>query len=119
MLGKRWYIPHRDKDQYHYLSRVSVRAIRYPNWRQVFYDCDGVCVRCGSLDDLEFHETYNDKGDVDKTVLLCNGCHSEAHNGQIVNPRRYPSKLQEDVEIEIMRCGGLEKWKEKFQIKDH
>jgi len=112
-------MPYKDIEEKRFRTRIIMRAHRHRDWRQVYYDCDGVCVRCGSLDDLEFHETYNDRGDVDKTVLLCNGCHSEAHDYQIVNPRRFPSKLREDVEEEIKRYGGLEKWKEIMGIKDH
>jgi len=111
-----------DIDLLRFFSRIEKRTERYPNWRQVFLDCFGMCQYpindeqiCGNPDTLEFHESYDDEGTVIQTVLVCNYHHFSIHQG-IVNPRHYPSRLQIDVEVEIKLAGGLSEWQKKFNL---
>ena len=114
-----------DQDLMRWFKRIQNRDTRYPNWRQVYYDCNGICqypvdnegMLCGEIDTLEFHEIYDDGGKVIQIALVCLYHHQSIHNG-ICNPRRYPSKLQIDMDIEIKLCGSLADWQEKYQIID-
>jgi hypothetical protein len=111
-----------DTDLMRFFERVQKRTERYPNWRQVYLDCFGLCqypvnaeMICGNPDTLEFHESYDNDGKIIQIVLVCNYHHFFIHNG-ICNPRHYPSKLQLDIEIESKLCGGLPEWIKKYGL---
>lgn len=110
-----------DDDLIRFIHRIANRNKRYPNWRQVYYECMGICqypiidTVCGATESLEFHEVYKENGQVFCIVLLCNYHHFSVHQG-IVNPRRFPSMLQIDIDIEMKLAGGLIEWKKKFNI---
>ncbi len=110
-----------------YLDRVRKRDERHGNWRQVFLDCMGMCqfpvdegVVCGELEGLEFHEQFgevkNGEAKFQQRVLLCNYHHFSVHGDKWVNKRHYPSKLQTDVQIEILLCGSLQDWIEQYKL---
>ena len=111
-----------DVDLLRFLGRIEKRNQRYPDWRQVYYDCAGMCrypidnngTICGHTEDLEFHECWGDT-DLKYIVLVCNYHHFSIHQG-IVNPRHYKSKLQLDVELEMKLAGGLSEWQNKFNV---
>ena len=114
-----------DQDLMRWFKRTQQRDIRYPNWRQVYYDCNGICQYpvsnegelCGELDTLEFHEIYDSEGKVIQIALVCLYHHQSIHDG-ICNPRHFPSKLQIDIDIEMRLCSSLENWKAKYQITE-
>jgi len=114
-----------DQDLMRWFKRTQQRDKRYPSWRQVYYDCNGVCqypvgddgALCGETDTLEFHEIYDNEGKVVQIALICLYHHQSIHDG-ICNPRHYPSKLQMDMDIEMKLCGSLADWQEKYQIID-
>jgi hypothetical protein len=111
----------KDIDLMRFIKRIEKRTARYSNWRQIYYDCNGMCQYpvnsdyvCGEMDGLEYHEMY--EGDiVIKIALLCNYHHNSVHNG-IVNPRHYKSMLQTDIDIEVKLAGGVDNWKNKYNI---
>ena len=110
-----------DIDIMRFLNRIAKRNERYPEWRQVFLDCYGMCQYpiddhvCGDTDTLEFHESYDSNDKIYQIVLVCNYHHYSIHQG-IVNPRHYKSKLQLDVDIEMKLAGGLVKWIIKYNL---
>lgn len=77
---------------------------------------------CGEVEDLEFHEQFGEsKGTeikIQQRTLRCIVCHSEEHGRSFPEFRKYPSRLQEDVSIEIIMFGGLYKWMEKFDLHE-
>lgn len=113
----------KDIDLMRFINRIEKRTSRYPNWRQVYWDCNGMCQYpvengiCGEMKGIEYHEIYNSDGDVSQIVLLCNYHHNSIHNG-IVNERRYQSMSARDIEIEMMLSGNADEWKKKFNIID-
>jgi len=101
-------------------NRCRNRTIRYGNWRQIYVNCNGVCVECGDTEELEFHEKCKGCESRD-IVLLCPRCHQKAreHRGYVtINPRHYASRLQEDVAWEIADCGSRKAWMEKYNLTE-
>ena len=121
-------MPYSDPDYHRFMTRTRVRSKRHPGWRQTFVDCNGECQWrvngsiCRERDTLEFHEQYgedhNGDGRFQQRILYCNAHHNEAHNDVEVNDRRYASKLQEDVCIEVEIVGGYRQWLEKYGLKE-
>lgn len=90
------------------------------DWRQVYYDQDGICQRCGNPFGLEFHEYLDldtDSNGFIKFELVCNCCHICYHNYHFKDNAR-ASMLAEDIQREIDECGNLAKWKVKYNIKE-
>jgi len=122
-------VPHKDLDWRKFSTRMSLRNMRHPNWRQAYIDCDGVCQFpdeetgvCGSIGHLEFHEPFGEvkKGrdshpKFQQRILLCRIHHGQVHNRELFK-RRYYSRLVEDVQIEIARDGGLQNWMKKHGL---
>lgn len=102
------------------VKRNYNRTQRYGSgWRQLYYDKDGMCEMCQSVDDLEIHE----EGDgivVTMLNLLCRECHiHKKHGGAIAHlERKYSSLLAQDISDEIRSCGGLKSWKRVYGIKE-
>ena len=111
-------------DLMRFLKRIEKRTARYPEWRQIYFDCSGVCQYpvgndnaeiCGEMEAVEYHEIWDDSGNLIDVALLCNYHHNSIHNG-IVNPRFYSSMSARDIEIEMLIAGGSEQWLKKFNI---
>lgn len=101
----------------HFRMRCRKRTDRYGNWRQFYHDHLGICDECGSVEYLEFHE--DTPGHLDK--LLCLHCHIKHSNdkyGLQAIRRKYLSKLAEDVNRDILECGGYDGWKRVYAITD-
>lgn len=114
-------------------NRRHTRKFRHGNWRQTFIDCGGMCVArhdkdslpCGERDFLEFHETWGENHDKDKTkftkrILLCNYHHSliDGHNKELIKFQFKLSMLQQDINQEIESSGGYRGWVKRFQLDD-
>jgi len=106
------------------MQRCRKRTVRYGNWRQIYYDHDGICRRCGVPFFLEFHEEFGNGSAMNCelfTVLCCNICHGREHPewiGRIVVRQYQRSVLSEDIEREIEECGGLREWMSRYGITD-
>jgi hypothetical protein len=118
-------MPFKEVDDYRRWNRIRKRGERHPGWRQTFLDYNGMCAKCGSPENLEFHEPFGeDKGNnggpkMQARILYCITCHGDYHRyaGDCTcNARRFPSRLQEDVAWEIERAGGLQQWIDKFGL---
>lgn len=122
---------YKDKERRNQYQRILMRTKRHPDWRQVFLDCNGMCVfrdengsLCGSVDALEFHEVWIEakagENKFQQRVLVCNFHHFVEHvkDGFVgkVNPRPWKNKLQADVEFEMKRYGGLEGWVKHYGL---
>lgn len=99
--------------------RLANRTYRHGNWRQVVVDCGGMCTNCYAVRTLEFHEPFGEDkygwGKFQTRVLLCHDCHSLEHEKMFAENRNIqPSRLMEDVDIEIIMEGGYNNW-----IKNH
>lgn len=100
--------------------RMGQRAFKHgKNWRQVFVDCGGMCLSCGEVASLEFHEPFGEDkfgwGIFQTRVLLCPTCHTAEHSDMFDDTRFIrASRLAEDVNIEILIEGGYNNW-----IKNH
>jgi len=101
-------------------KRSYNRTSRYgPGWRQLYYDNDGMCELCQSVDDLEIHEELTDSGI--KLRLVCRDCHIHKIHGSRVSEclgRKYSSMLAQDISKEIQNIGGLDNWKKLYGIKE-
>lgn len=105
-----------------FTNRMSQRKTRHgKNWRQIYVDCGGMCVVCYAVDFLEFHEPFGESKAswlvFQARVLECSTCHSLEHTDIFIHDEdRYirASRLQEDVNIEILMEGGYNNW-----IKNH
>lgn len=110
-----------------YHTRCAMRKQRHGNWRQIYYDCDGMCQWrefddsiCGEVDYLEFHAPDGEGNDIEgvakERVLICRTHHVEVHGDRFVNERGYLPLLQEDIAYEIENLGGLAAWKKHYKI---
>lgn len=115
-------MPYKDLDMRRYVRRCSDRTRQYGNWRQIYYDQDGICQECGSVFHLEFHEIFGRKSPLTNEtsiVLKCPACHANEHSdnlkGMIFGQYTY-SGLADDIEMEMTRCGGLRGWVKKYKI---
>ena len=103
--------------------RMARRKYKHGNWRQAVVDCGGMCIRCWSVDNLEFHEPFGEDklgwGIFQQRLLLCHTCHDKEHSELFGENRNIqPSLLSEDVSIEILRHGGYQQWLKDFNLKD-
>ena len=106
-------------------NRNAKRAHKHgKNWRQVFVNCGGMCLKCFAVDTLEFHEPFGEDklgwGILQSRVILCHDCHMGIEHQDMFNGMRYirPSQLSDDVAIEIMVAGGYDNWIKKFNLED-
>jgi hypothetical protein len=106
---------------------MRVRKHRHgEGFRQVFVDCGGSCVKCGSVDGLELHEPFGEdkkkEGKMQRRIVLCNECHRAEHpkhaNGQMKLWEFKPSILSDDMDLEIYLHGGVEEWIKDFNLID-
>jgi len=102
-------------------NRMSKRTfIHGKSWRQIFVDCGGMCLNCGGIDALEFHEPFGEDkhgwGRLQARVLLCHDCHMKIEHALLFgnNPYVHISGLSCDVDAEILAEGGYNNW-----IKNH
>jgi len=114
---------YKDKEIQALIRRAGMRSKRHGNWRQIVIDCGGICVRCSSSGYLEFHECFgedhNGDGRMQQRILLCPDCHQDHHpNNYNVcsNPKK--SKLMDDVNAEIRRCGSYSLWLAYYMLDD-
>lgn len=99
-------------------NRVTNRNRKFANWRQIYIDCSGMCVWCGEVEGLEYHHITPDI-----VVLLCHFCHDVEQDVDQASFFHYHrnmarSLLAEDIEYEIVKCGGYVNWLEKYNLKD-
>lgn len=114
-------------------NRMAKRTfIHGKNWRQVWVDCGGMCVRkgedgipCGSAEYLEFHEPFGEDGSgngwgrLQSRVLFCFPCHCKEHPALSGEPwRKVGNTLNDDVQIEIWMLGGWDNWIKRFALQD-
>jgi hypothetical protein len=110
-------MPYKDKEVQKRHCRSQRRKWQHGNWRQIYYDNDGMCQICGGVEHLEFHAPQRECNGTHR-ILVCYECHKH-------HDENYPMKidhsyelsmLHEDVEAEMAECGGLEQWKTKCGI---
>jgi len=115
-----------------FFNRMAKRKFVHGNWRQVWVDCGGQCVRkaedgypCGNTEYLEFHEPFGEDGSANgwgrlqSRVLLCFTCHCKEHPTLSGEPQRKTGNtLNDDVQLEIWMCGGWDNWIKKFKLQD-
>ena len=128
-------MPYKNRERQKLSTRGSVRAFRHGNWRQTYIDCLGMCVAkvngddvpCGAVDGLELHETFGENGHrnnpkFQQRVLLCNLHHAlledRGHQAELILDQYKPSRLSEDVALELMLEGGYENWVKKWGLDD-
>ena len=106
-------------------NRMAKRAFRHgKNWRQVYINCGGMCLLCYEVDGLEFHEPFGEDkfgwNIFQSRVLLCHDCHMDKEHENLFTESPYlkPSRLQEDVNIEILIHGGYDQWIKDFKLED-
>lgn len=93
------------------------RTKRYGNWRQIYHNANGMCEKCGAVDCLEIHEE-TDGISVISWHVFCVDCHCKLEGSGDRSSRRYLSLLSEDINAEILECGGLENWKRINFVKE-
>jgi hypothetical protein len=102
---------------------------QFPYFRQSYYAAHGVCEvdGCREVEHLEFHKIINQKQavllnkymiDVGLVLVLCRNHHRVVHFDveselPIKTERLFLAEL---VQWEINKCGGYEKWKDRFQL---
>lgn len=119
-------MPYKDQEYRKYYDRCRQRTRLYGNWRQIYYNHNGVCANpgCGEPRYLEFHESFGSNSPMSNEhsiVLLCGWCHAKEHPERLfefITHQPKPSMLSEDVAIEMETCGGLAIWMEKYGIVD-
>ena len=128
-------MPYKNFDRQRLVTRGSVRTRNHGNWRQTFIDCGGMYVArvngdelpCGEKEGLEFHEIWGENGDNDigkfqQRILLCNLHHAliedRAHQAEFMLWQYKPSRLTDDVGLEILLAGGYQKWVAKWKLDD-
>jgi len=116
-------------------NRGSVRTMRHGSWRQTYIDCLGMCVAqvngdempCGAVDSLELHETFGEncsRSDpkFQQRILLCNLHHAlledRGHQASFILDQYKPSRLSEDVALEMILVGGYQKWVARWGLDD-
>ena len=112
-------------------DRAEYRKRRHGNWRQIAVDCAFMCIAwvngeeqpCGSQDSLEYHEVWGEEKDgyrakFSQRVLLCNRHHSlvPGHRSSLIQHQYKPSRLFEDLELEIAKWGGLQGWCDMYGL---
>lgn len=132
---ERVFVLYKNHERRRLVTRGSVRTMRHGNWRQTYIDCSGMCVArvngddapCGVVDSLELHEMWGENGDPAKgkfqqRVLLCNLHHSlledRCHQAEFMLWQYRPSRLQEDIQLEIMLASGYDGWIKKWNLDD-
>jgi len=126
-------LPYKNLERRRLSDRGSVRTHRHGNWRQTYIDCFGMCIAqvngsgfpCGATESLELHEEWGESkdsvsGKFQRRMLLCNFHHSlvddRCHQSSFVLWQPKPSRLQEDVTLEIMLAGSVKAWAEKWGL---
>lgn len=112
-------------------QRGTKRNTRHGDWRQTYINCAGMCVAsvdgwpCGEVENLELHEAWGENGNKNQTkfqqrLLLCNYHHARiddnVHQKNFIEGQNNPSKLQDDVQLEIFFAGGLRVWYRKYRL---
>lgn len=110
----------------YFMGRMRKRKERHGDFRQVFVDCGGMCVRCHSVYGLEFHEPFGEdhkeEGRMQSRLLFCTKCHQNEHPGHAKGQLRLwefkTSILAEDMDLEIFLHGGWDEWIKDFGLID-
>jgi len=88
---------------------------------------NGDILPCGEVDGLGFHDVWGEnddpaKGKFQQRVLLCNLHHSllggRARQTEFILWQYRPSRLSEDVALEMMLEGGYANWVKKWRLDD-
>ena len=128
-------MPYANIERSKLVRRGATRTTRHGNWRQTYIDCFGVCVArvngseipCCSTEFLELHEEWGEgkDGSQDKfqhRMLLCNMHHSlvedGTHQAALIVDQYKPSRLSEDVSLEMLMAGGYHNWIKKHNLDD-
>jgi len=128
-------LPYANHERQKLATRGAVRTNRHGNWRQTYVDCQGMCIAmvngdaepCGSVDGLELHDIFGENGHrndpkFQQRILLCNFHHAmledRGHQASLILDQYKPSRLAEDVELEIFVEGGYQKWVAKWGLDD-
>ncbi len=124
---------YKDRERKALTARGRKRTYRHGNWRQTYIDCGGMCVAqvngqpCGRTEQLELHDQWGEnhdpeQGKFQKRFLICNRHHAHiddrVHNTSLIERQYRPSRLQEDVQLEIAIAGDYSKWVEKYHLDD-
>src|SRR4030067_2265453 len=106
-------------------NRIAKRTfIHGRNWRQVFINYGGMCYRGYAVEGLEFHEPFGeDKYNwsmLQARILLCHDCHMNGIHQDMFNQDSYlrPSRLSEDVSVEMLIHGGYDQWVKDFKLEN-
>ena len=128
-------MPYKNAERASLVHRGATRTFRHGNWRQTYIDCGGMCIArvnsdelpCGAVDSLELHEIWGENGNLtmgkfQQRVLLCNLHHSlledRGHQAAFILWQYRPSRLSDDVYLEILLSGGYQKWLAKWRLDD-
>jgi hypothetical protein len=113
-----------------FFNRMAKRKhVHGANWRQVWVDCGGQCVKCGSGEYLEFHEPFGEEGctngwgRMQTRLLICFSCHCAEHPENTQNMengwgRKTGNTLNDDIQLEIWMHGGWDQWIKDFKLND-
>lgn len=132
-------MPYKNNEREKLCNRAINRTRRHGNWRQTYVDCMGMCCAqvkedngeyypCGQTEQLELHDQWgenhssNGQGKFQKRFLICNHHHAiiddRAHPTSLIEMQFHMSRLQEDVQLEMLLAGGYQKWVEKYHLDD-
>ena len=129
-------MPYKDKEKRTRVSRSSKRAETYGrDWRGIIEHFGRCCVNtarpeledfCLVIDQLEIHHPlYEDsraltievRGVKEDVILVCRYCHRGEHRSSPFPLQRgLDSMYLEDTDREVLECGSLEAWREKYQV---
>ncbi len=106
--------------------RNEKRTIRHGNWRQIIYDYNFMCAKCGTYSISDLHEPFgeikynngNGNGKMQARIPLCYNCHSLEHDNNIIINRNHVSQYLKDIEREIKECGNMNNWCKKYNIRE-
>lgn len=82
---------------------------------------------CSETEGLEFHEMWGENHDGHRSkfserVLLCSLHHAliegRAHQAEFILNQYRPSRLQEDVNLEMLLEGGYRNWVKRWKLDD-
>ncbi len=121
-------MPYKDPEIRGWMKRVSKRNKTHPGWRQIYIDSLGMCQYpddkygiCGNIL-IEFHEPFGESRrnelKFQQRICLCRDHHTEMHGESYNLPMIAPTKIHEDIDLEIYIAGGYQKWLKKFGLVD-
>ncbi len=113
-------MPYKDIEKHRRVSRCLKRTARHGNWRLAVDKYAGMCAVCGETIPNCFHEPFGEdnrgRGVFQTRRRECNECHSKEDPGVVVLGSHYPSKIIEDIGIEVEECGSYKAWCHKYDV---